>query len=284
MNLARLAASGLLLCLTVVTLAQAPASNAAEARNVIREGADAKDPTIRIQAIQAAGLIGASDEVLTKLEGFLSDGNVNVRVAAVKALTDLKSPMSIPALESSLQHDQAPEVQFAAAKALYTMNDPAGRAWLLALYNGTEKANSDVLHSQARKFFGNFHSLESAGTFVVSQGLGYVPVPGVGAGFSAVTDLLTDPNLSPRAATLLMIAREKDPQIDVLLMQALKDPDWSVRASAAQMIAYTARVSLREDLVPLLTDKNVKVRFRAAGAYLHLATLEKSNSASLGHK
>jgi HEAT repeat protein len=278
MNLARLAASGLLLCLSVATLAQAPASNAAEARNVIREGADAKDPTIRIQAIQAAGLIGANDEVLTKLEGFLSDGNVNVRVAAVKALTDLKFPMSIPALQSTLEHDPAPEVQFAAAKALYTMNDPTGRAWLLALYNGTEKANSDVLHSQARKFFGNFHSLESAGTFVVSQGLGYVPVPGVGAGFSAVTDLLTDPNLSPRAATLLMIAREKDPQIDVLLMQALKDPDWSVRASAAQMIAYTARVSLREDLVPLLTDKNVKVRFRAAGAYLHLALVTKDGS------
>jgi HEAT repeat protein len=277
MNLARLAVSSLFLSLSIPTLAQAPAKNVTAARSVIREGADSKDPTVRIQAIQAAGLIGPNDEVLTRLQSFLSDGNVNVRVAAVKALTDLKATSSIPELQRVLQNDQAPEVQFAAAKALYTLNDPAGRTWLLGLYNGTEKATSDMLHSQARKFFGNFHSLESAGTFIVSQGLGYVPVPGAGAGFSAVTDLLTDPNLSARAAALLMLARERDPQIDILLMQALKDPDWSVRASAAQMIAYTARVSLREDLVPLLTDKNDKVRFRAAGAYLHLALATKDS-------
>lgn len=47
-----------------------------------------------------------------------------------------------------------------------------------------------------------------------------------------------------------------------------------MRASAAQMITQSARVELRDDLVPLFSDKNWKVRFRAAGAFLHLALIQ----------
>jgi HEAT repeat protein len=257
--------------------AQAP-DHIEEARNVLREGAESGEPRVRIQAIQATGLIGPNTILITRLEQFLSDGNVDVRVAAVNALADLKSRSSIPRLENTLKNDTAPEVTFAAAKALYALDDPGGRAWLLDVYNGTEKATSDALHTQSRKIFNNFHSFESAGSFIVTQGIGYVPVPGVGAGFSAVTGLLSDPDLSPRAVALMLLSREKHPEIDILLKQALSDKDWSVRAASAQMIAYTARTGFREDLVPLLSDKNEKVRFRAAGAYLHLAILADTAS------
>jgi hypothetical protein len=36
--------------------------------------------------------------------------------------------------------------------------------------------------------------------FVVSEGVGYVPVPGAGEGFSAIMGLLSDPDLSARAS------------------------------------------------------------------------------------
>ena len=68
-----------------------------------------------------------------------------------------------------------------------------------------------------------FLSFESTASFVVSQGIGYVPVPGVGEGFSAVTGLLGDPaDLSPRAASLLLLTRDKDNQTDAFLREALK--------------------------------------------------------------
>jgi hypothetical protein len=40
------------------------------------------------------------------------------------------------------------------------------------------------------------------------------------------------------------------------------------------MIASSARVELRDDLVPLFNDKNHEVQFRAAGALLHLALIQ----------
>jgi len=271
MNLVGLAVCASFLILSTSASAAATSDPEEQARMIIREGADSKNPTVRVQAIQAVGLIGMNDYVRGRLEKFLTDGNVDVRIAAIKALEDQKSTASLPAIEKVLKEDKVPEVQFAAAKALYAFQDAQGRAFLVNVFTGNQRATSSAISSQSRKFFSNFHSLGSSSSFILSQGLGFVPVPGVGQGFSAVTGLLEDPKLSPRATSLMLVARDKDPQIDRLLRTGLNDKDWSVRAAAAQMIAFTARISLREDLVPLLSDKSDKVRFRAAGAYLHLA-------------
>jgi HEAT repeat protein len=277
----RVAVSCLLPCvvLTFSLFGETPSARVDRARAVLRDGFEAGDFTVRIQAIQAAGLVGPSEMLRTELEKFLADGNVGVRVAAVKTIGDLKLSASLPALRKCLTDDKTPEVRFAAAKALFGMHDKAGMTWLIEVYDGKEKGQSNALQSQTRKFMGNFHSLESAGTFVVTSGIGYVPVPGVGEGFSAVTGLLSDPELTPRAASLILLSRDKDEQVDGLLREALSDKDWSVRASATQMIAYTARTNLREQLVPLFEDKSVKVKFRAAGAYLHLALFPKPEGA-----
>jgi hypothetical protein len=127
---------------------------------------------------------------------------------------------------------------------------------------------------------GNFHSPQSTGLFIVSQGIGFVPVPGMGAGFAAVTGLINDPEFSPKASTLMLLAKDKSAETDALLREGLGDKDWSVRAAAAQMIAFTARRRMKDDLVPLFSDKSDKVRFRAAGAYLHLAVPSTNKPAS----
>jgi HEAT repeat protein len=237
----------------------------------MKAGLDAKDPEERIQAIQASGLIGLNPALQTRLQQFLEDSNVEVRIATINTLADLKATGSIPALRRRLEEDDTPEVTFAAARALYSMHSEAGKKALYDVFVKKEKATSDLLRADARKFFNNFHSLQSTGLFLVTTGLGYVPVPGVGAGVSAINSLLTDPNLSPRATALLLLGREDDAWTTGLIRKGLQDDDWSVRASAAQLVAYGARKELAPDLVPLFQDKNLKVRFRAAGAYLHLA-------------
>jgi HEAT repeat protein len=126
------------------------------------------------------------------------------------------------------------------------------------------------LRKQARGFKREFRSFQSAAMFIVSEGIGYVPVPGAGEGFSAMMDLVNDSDLSPRAGVLLLLGREKDPESVDLIRKGLTDSDWSVRASATQLVANTARFELRESLVPLFNDKKDKVRFRASGAYLRL--------------
>ncbi len=76
--------------------------------------------------------------------------------------------------------------------------------------------------------------------------------------------------MSPRARVVLLLGTEKDQTAEEMLKRGLKDDDWSVRAASAQVIAQTARFEMRDSLLPLFEDKKEKVRFRAAGAYLHL--------------
>ncbi len=267
----------LLLCRAVMPgdINQTPPRNAEHARSILKEGIESKQPDIRVQTIFAAGMIGRHERVLAPLERCLQDEDIQVRIAAVHALADLKLPESKPALEKTLNTDDVPEVAFAAAKALYALNDPAGQAALLDVYNERTNPNSNFLKKQTREFMRNFRSFGSATMFIVSEGIGYVPVPGVGEGFTAMTELLSDPDLSPRATVVLLLAKQKTPETLKLLKKALSDDDWSVRASAAQMIAHTARTEVRESLVPLFEDKKEKVRFRAAAAYLHLYLQEQ---------
>jgi HEAT repeat protein len=253
--------------------------SAARARNLLKEGIESKDPDTRIQAIIAASMIGRNERVLTTIEQCLQDKDVQVRIAAIQALADLKSPGSKPALEKTLKDDNVPEVAFASAKALYALQDPAGEKALMDVYNGKVNTSSNFFRKETRALKREFHSVQSAAMFVVSQGMGYVPVPGAGEGFSAMMQLVNDPDLSERASALLLLGRKKNPQSVDLLKKGLTDGDWSVRATAAQLIAHTAQIELRESLVPLFDDKKDKVQFRAAGAYLHLYLQERSRSA-----
>jgi hypothetical protein len=248
--------------------------NAEQARSILKAGVEATDPLIRVDAINAVGMIGEHELVLTRLEQLLRDKDIRVRLAAVHALTDLASAHSIEPLRHVLEDEKVPEVVFAAAKALEKMHDPAGTKALMEIYEGKRKSSSKMIQKRKRQVTDQFHSVPAGFMFVVSRGIGYVPVAGVGEGFSAFTELVQDKGLSDRAGVILIVGQSKDPATTPLLRSALQDKDWSVRAAAAQIIAHTARVELRDQLVPLFTDKNRKVQFRAAGAYLHLALIQ----------
>ena len=248
--------------------------NAEQARTILREGVEASDPVVRVEAITAAGMIGSHELVLTRLEDYLHDKNIKVRIAAVQALADLASPHSIEPLRDVLENDKVPEVAFAAAKALGKLQDPAGIKALMEVYEGKRKSSSGMIQQRKRQTTNQFHSFSSGTLFVVSKGIGYVPVPYAGEGFAALTELLREKGLSDRARVVLILGQSKNPDSTDLLRNALHDKEWSVRASAAQMIAQGARVELRDDLPPLFSDQNQKVRFRVAGAFLHLALIQ----------
>ena len=253
----------------------APApSNAELARAILNEGFDSHDYQVRIQAITAASMVGRNEALLTRLADSLHDKNVLVRLATVHALADLHSPQSEAWLRQALE-DKTPEVSFAAAKLLAGLQDPAGTSALMEVYERKRKTSSNILKKEERSTFDEFHSLPSATMFVLGKGIDYVPVPGAGEGFAAISMLLKDPKLSDRANALFVLCQHKNSESVALLGKALEDQDWSVRAVAAQMIAHTAQTGLRDSLPPLFKDKNHKVRFRAAGAYLRLSLIAK---------
>ena len=123
--------------------------NVARARAILTEGLESSDFAVRVQTIIAAGMVGSDEAIVARLENFLKDKNVEVRLAAIRALADLKSPQIKEALRKTLEEDSAPEVLFAAAKVLAGLEDSAGTGALMDIYNRKRKTRSNLL---AQKF------------------------------------------------------------------------------------------------------------------------------------
>src|SRR5271166_3385159 len=120
-----------------------------EAWGYITAALGEKNPDTRLQAVQAMGLIGVHEPYISTLEGMLSDKDVQVRVATVQSLVDLKNKNTIPALKRALG-DPVPEVCFAAAKALYALKDPDGEDALMSILSRELKTSTGFVNKQIR--------------------------------------------------------------------------------------------------------------------------------------
>ena len=100
-----------------------------------------------------------------------------------------------------------------------------------------------------------------------------MPVPGLGAGVSAVSQMLTDESFSARATSLILLCQDpkkRSAGCPSMLDRAFVDEEWSVRAAGVQLVAGSRDPAMRGKLAGLFGDKSEKVRYRAAAAYLRL--------------
>jgi HEAT repeat protein len=258
------------LLLTVPAFCQ----DAQRARDTLQAAMTDHNPDTRKLAATALGLGGPRQPFLSELEAMLEDKDVEVRIAAITSLADWKSREAIPVLRKGLD-DAVPEVSFAAAKALYALHDTAGKTALLAILSGESKVSSNFLSKQRRDALRMLHTPKTTIMLGVKQGLGFVPVPGLGEGMASLQALLSDPGVSGRAMTALLLGKEKDPDTMFALKEALSDKDWSVRAAAIHSLALRNDPAVVPDIVPLLDDKHPAVRLRAASACLRLEEIRK---------
>lgn len=265
-------------------LSTAVSNEVERARSILSTGTQDGNPENRKEAVLAIGLIGKQERATELVVPLLDDSDVQVRVAAIATVTDLADRRALSRLKKKLD-DPVPEVAFAAAKALYAFKDPDGREALLGVLEGERSATSNPIRSQFRQMVRMFHTPKTAMLYAFRQGIGMVPVPGLGAGVGALESLLWNSDLSPRGSAALLLAKDKDPEARRALIEALSDGNWSVRASAAQAIALRNDPGLRSALVPKLSDDDRRVRYRAAAAYLRLANLANRRPAakSAGH-
>ena len=225
-----------------------------------------------MHAVQALGLVSPSEPYLSELEAMLDDKDVQVRLATITSLVDLKNQRTVPTLLKALD-SEVPEVSFAAAKALWALDDPAGHAALVAVLSGDSKTSSSFITKQKRDALRMLHTPQTLFLFAVKEGAAFAPVPGLGAGISSLQGLLSDPSVSGRAATALLLSLDKSPEVLQALEDALSDSDWSVRAAAVHAIALRNDPALVMSLIPLLDDKKEAVRDRAAAGYLRLEAI-----------
>jgi HEAT repeat protein len=250
----------------------APAPLKDQAWSIITDALGDKNPDTRVQAVQSMGLIGVHEPYISTLEASLDDKDVEVRVATVTSLVDLKNKGTVPALKKALG-DPIPEVSFAAAKALWSLKEPDGEDALLSVLSGELKSSSKFLDKKKRDTLRMFHTPMPLMFFAIKTGAAFAPIPGLGTGVSSLQGILSDPTISGRAATALLLATEKDPRVLAALVDALQDKEGSVRAAACHAIALRNDRTLEKDLIPMFDDKKPAVRLRAAAGYLRLESL-----------
>jgi len=263
----------LLIPLFLTGVAFSQGSTQDRAHTLLDDSLKDKNPDTRKHAVQSLGLVSPTEPYISQLEVMLADKDVQVRVATIASLVDLASKRTVAGLLRALESD-VPEVSFAAAKALWTLNEPAGREALVSVLSGETKTASGFFTRQKRDALRMLHTPMPLFLFALHQGAVFAPVPGLGLGFSSVQGILSDPGVSGRAATALLLSSDQSPEILQALEDALTDPDWSVRAAAVHSIALRDDPALEADLVPLFDDKKEAVRVRAAAGFLRLEAVK----------
>jgi HEAT repeat protein len=248
------------------------AASVEEARKILETAAAHKEADQRKEAAIALSLVSVADPAAKLLETLAVDKDHQVRQAAVAAIGELRDASRYPILKNALK-DDVPEVAFAAAQALFAVGEPEGKQALFAVFDEDMKAKSGFFKGEFRNVWRKLQSPKSAMLFALGQGVGFVPLPGVGTGYSAVSSMLLDGTFSSRASTVMMLCKVAGPECDEVVIRGLADDDWSTRAAAVQVVAWKNEKARQRQLERLLNDKKDRVQLRAAAAYLRLEGL-----------
>jgi HEAT repeat protein len=255
--------------------AQTPEISDAQCTAILKGALRSYNPDTRKQAVVALSLASESDILLPLLLNMTDDKDVPVRVAVAGSLSEINDKPALDALHKLLG-DPVPEVSFAAAKALWNLHDPAGRQALLAVVEGESKTSSGYITSEMRTALRMMHTPTTTLLYAVRQGVGFVPVPGLGEGIASMQALLTDSGISGRATAVLLLGKDKDPALIPALKDALIDKNWTVRAAAVHSLALRNDPAMKKDVAPMLQDDKEGVRLRAAAAFLRLSAIQAS--------
>jgi HEAT repeat protein len=263
----------LIVSATAALVTRGSAATDAQCAELLQHALEAKNPETRKQAVVALSLASSQGPLFDQLEQMLQDKDVEVRQAVVASLAEVKLRSATAALHKALE-DEVPEVSFAAARALWARHDPAGRAALLAVLAGESKSSSNFFSKQKREALRMMHTPRTTFLFALRQGVGFVPVPGLGEGIASMQGILTDSGVSGRASAALLLGADKDSATVEALRDALEDNDSSVRAAAVHSLSLRNDPSLKKALEPLLQDAKEAVRLRAAAGYLRLSAIQ----------
>ncbi len=221
----------------------------------------------RTAAVAALSAIGPRNDVVLLLKGALQDKDPLIRKNAALALGDMQARPAAAELRQLLD-DASPDVSFAAASALWKMQDRSGRNLLLATLSGDRKGDgaiksevkSTVKRYRDPKQLAIMGAREAAGTFLgpASMGIG------------VAQELMKDHGAQSRAASATLLSKDPSPDAVHELTLALNDKNWAVRAAAAQALAISPGEVSAEVFEPLLIDDSTQVRDMAAAGIIRI--------------
>ena len=257
-----------ILLMATLSYSQAPSTTA---WNVLVQAMLEGNPEKRIDAIAALATLSKKPQAVRLIEAALKDKDASVRVTAAEALGEMESQRSVPALKAGLD-DSAPEVSFAAARALWQLGDHSGREIFLAILAGQRKGERGAMRTQigaARKKLR--HPLGLGIEQVKSQGAALLGPFGLGV--AVVEEMAKDGSASSRAISAGLLADDRNPESVQQLEDSLADKSWVVRVAAAKALGQFGRRASIPKLQPLLNDGKNAVRYMAAAAIVRSSSV-----------
>jgi HEAT repeat protein len=244
----------------------APANND-RAWQVLEEGFHNTNPIRRAEAVLDGVVLRPDARVVALLDATLDDKDSGVRAAGCTTLGALKVRSAIPRLRARLD-DNVPEVIFAAAKALYAMDDALGRDVLVAVLEGEQSDASGFIAGTLRGAKLKLHDPKGLLLLGAQGGVGLAGP----FGFSVplAEGLMKDRDASGQTAAALLLATDTRPESLEALRTALKDKNWTVRSAAARAIATRDAISLYDDVAALLNDRKEEAQVAGAAALIRL--------------
>src|SRR5271156_4138799 len=197
--------------------------NVQKARDLLLKGVASGNPDTRQLAVMAASLIGDRSEVLNKLYSMLeTDKDVPTRITIISTLGSFHNPAVIPSLQKALA-DPVPEVELAAAMALYGLKQPEGKAFLMDVLEGKQKTTSSFMSSEKRSLARMTHTPT---TTLLGMVANEFTLPGLGSGMESAVGLSADPASMASSSVIFSLAKDKDdPVVWAALVKAMEDKE-----------------------------------------------------------
>lgn len=267
--------------LLLIPVACALAQPEKTAWDVLKAGLADTNPLNRRQAVTATGSIGLDPEAIRLVEAALkTDKDLLIRATAAAELGEMKSRQSIPALRAALD-DPSGEVGFAAAQALWDMDDKTGRGFIEDVVAGQQVATDGgvkgALHRADRlrydpKKMAIIGAKSASGALLGPFNIGVLATEQVFKGGAAAA----------RMQALNLLAEDCDAQTFKLLQTSSTDgKTWAEKAAAAKALGRCGNPDAIPKLEENLSNSNAAVRFMSAAAIIRLSQKPQAPSASL---
>ena len=250
--------------------------------NTARSDTKTKAEQVRIDAIAALGTLGDFPQAAGWLRDAEKDQDRYIRLAAVSAMGSSTKTVFVPDLKKALD-DNAPEVDFAAAVALWKMKDKSGEIVLDAVVAGDRKANRGLVSSEKHDANQDLHSPAKLATIGAEQGA-FVLLGPFGFGLSAIRARKGQNGVDPRVVAVTLLAEDRSTASMQRFVDTLGDSDPLARAAAARALGDYHGKQVTDALSDEFDDAKPAVRLMAAASYIRAAHPQPENREVHRHK
>jgi HEAT repeat protein len=242
---------------------------------VLEAGLAQKNAAQRVAAVRVLGLIPDDAHAAELAEKGLKDKSSAVRVAAATSLGKMHATEADASLREALNDKNLPVVM-AAAHALRLLNDPTCYDVYYEVFTGERKNNSGMIAQEMQVL----HDPKQLAQMGFSEGIGYVPLAGIG--WEAFQMIMKDKKsgAAAKAALISALATDPEPRTGKLLLKVSNNPNWVLRVAALEAIDRRGDPALRSGIELRLSDSKHEVRFAAAATVIHLNDLAEAQAAA----